>query len=107
MIREDIFQEFPDLVGTKRVNGREINVEQTIAALTRELSPEIAAALTARRALLQSPVPVGKKYAWPMWDDAFEDGATGQSWTFRQIVQGLIDNFFGRESEWRWRLNDE
>lgn len=107
MIREDIFQEFPDLVGTKKVNGREINVEQTIAALTRELSPEIAAALTARRALLQSPVPVGKKYAWPMWDDAFEDGATGQSWTFRQIVQGLIDNFFGRESEWRWRLNDE
>lgn len=107
MIREDIFQEFPDLVGTKRVNGREINVEQTIAALTRELSPEIAAALTARRALLQSPVPVGKKYAWPMWDDAFEDGATGQSWTFRQIVQGLIDNFFGRDSEWRWRLNDE
>lgn len=107
MIREDIFQEFPDLVGTKKVNGREINVEQTIAALTRELSPEIAAALTARRALLQSPVPVGKKYAWPMWDDAFEDGATGQSWTFRQIVQGLIDNFFGRDSEWRWRLNDE
>lgn len=107
MIREEIFQEFPDLVGTKKVNGREINVEQTIAALTRELSPEIAAALTARRALLQSPVPVGKKYAWPMWDDAFEDSATGQSWTFRQIVQGLIDNFLGRESEWRWRLNDE
>src|SRR5574337_77213 len=107
MIREDIFQKFPELFGTKTLNGREINVEQTIAALTRELSPEIAAALTARRALLQSPVPVGKKYAWPMWDDAFEDSATGQSWTFRQIVQGLIDNFLGRESEWRWRLNDE
>jgi len=107
MIREDIFQEFPDLFGTKKVNGREINVEQTIAALTRELSPEIAVALTARRALLQSPVPVGKKYAWPKWEDAFEDGVTGQFWTFRQIVQGLIDNFLGRDSEWRWRLNDE
>jgi malate synthase len=107
VIREDIFQEFPDLFGTKKVNGREINVEQTIATLTRELSPEIAAALTARRALLQSPMPVGKKYAWPMWDDTFEDGVTGQFWTFRQIVQGLIDNFLGRDSEWRWRLNDE
>jgi malate synthase len=107
MIREDIFQEFPDLFGTKKVNGREINVEQTIAALARELSPEIAAALTARRALLQSSMPVGKKYAWPMWDDVFEDGVTGQFWTFRQIVQGLIDNFLGRDSEWRWRLNDE
>src|SRR5256712_4130495 len=107
MIREDIFQKFPDLFGTKKVNGREINVEQTIAALTRELSPEIAAALTARRELLQSPAPVRKKYAWPEWDDAFEDPVTGHFWTFRQIVQGLIDNFLGRDSEWRWRLNDE
>ena len=107
MIREDILQKFPDLFGTKKVNGREVNVEQTIATLTRELSPEIAAALTARRALLQSPAPVSKKYAWPKWDDTFEDPVTGQFWTFRQIVQGLIDNFLGRDSEWRWRLNDE
>ncbi len=107
MIREDILRKFPELFGTKRVNGREVNVEQTIAALTRDFEPEIAAALTARRALLNSPEPVGKKYAWPKWDDAFPDPVTGRSWTFRQIVQGLIDNFSGRESEWRWRLNDE
>ena len=31
MIREDILQKFPELFGTKRVNGREVNVEQTIA----------------------------------------------------------------------------
>src|ERR1700676_4822314 len=107
MIHEDILQNFPDLFGTKKVNGREVNVEQTIATLARELSPEIAAALTARRALLQSPAPVGKKYAWPKWDDTFEDSGTRQVWTFRQIVQGLIDNALGRDSKWRWRLNDE
>jgi malate synthase len=107
MIHEDILKNFPDLFGTKKVNGREVNVEQTIATLTRELSPEIAAALTARRALLQSPAPVGKKYAWPKWDDTFEDSGTRQVWTFRQIVQGLIDNALGRDSKWRWRLNDE
>ena len=107
MIREDIFQKFPQLFGTKGVNGRQVNVEQAIATLTRELGPEIAAALTARRALLQSPAPVGEKYAWPKWDDAFEDPVTGRLWTFRQIVQGLIDNVLGRNSEWRWRLNDE
>src|SRR5713101_3108608 len=45
MIRADILQKFPDLFGTKRVNGREVDVEQTIATLTRELDPEIAAAL--------------------------------------------------------------
>ena len=107
MIREDILQKFPELFGIKKVNGREIDVEQTIVTLTRELSPEIAAVLTARRELLRSPEPVGKKYAWPQWDDKFEDPVSGKPWTFRQIVQGLIDNTLGRDSEWRWRLNDE
>jgi malate synthase len=107
MIREDILRLFPELFGTKRVNGREVNVENTIAALTRELNPEIAAALTARRTLLNTPETVRGKYAWPKWDDTFPDPVTGRSWTFRQIVQGLIDNFLGRDSEWRWRLNDE
>jgi len=107
VIREDILQRFPDIFGTKKVNGRDVNVEQTIATLTQELSPDIAAALTARRALLQSPAPVREKYAWPKWDDRFEDPVSGQFWTFRNIVQGLIDNFLGRNSEWRWRLNDE
>ena len=107
MIREDVLQRFPGLFGTKMINGREVNVEQAIAALVGELDPEIAAALTARRALLRSPAPVREKYFWPKWDDTFEDPVTGQFRTFRQIVQGLIDNFFGRESEWRWRLNDQ
>jgi malate synthase len=107
MIRADILQKFPDLFGRKRVNGREVDVDETITALTRELEPEIAAALNARRALLESPAPVGTKYAWPRWEDTFEDPVTGRPWTFRQIVQGLVDNFLGRESPWRWRLNDE
>ncbi|MFZ3213350.1 MAG: malate synthase [Terriglobales bacterium] len=107
MIREDILQKFPDLFGTKQVNGREVNVEKTITTLTRELGPEIASALNARRTLLESPAPVRTKYAWPKWDEAFEDPVSGQPWTFRQIVQGMIDNFLGRESKLRWRLNDE
>jgi malate synthase len=106
-IREDILQRFPGLFGTKTINGREVNVEQEIAVLARELHPEIAAALTARRALLRSPAPVREKYGWPKWDDTFEDPVTGQSWTYRQIVQGLIDNFLDLDSEYGWRLNDE
>ena len=107
MIREDILQQFPELFGTKKVNGRDVNVEETIATLTRELRPAIAEALSARRALLESAEPVRKKYAWPKWDETFEDPVTGRPWTFRQIVQGMIDNFLDRESAWRWRLNDE
>ena len=107
MIREDILQQFPELFGTKKVNGRDVNVEETITTLTRELRPAFAEVLNARRALLESSEPVRRKYAWPKWDESFEDPVSGGSWTFRNIVQGMIDNFLDRESEWRWRLNDE
>src|SRR6266700_1705282 len=107
MVRNDILQKFPDLFGTKKVNGREVPVEEAIATLTRELRPSIAAALSARRELLQAQAPVQEKFGWPKWESKFEDPVTGQFWTYRQIVQGMIDNFLGRESQWRWRLNDE
>jgi malate synthase len=71
MIREDILQRFPELFGTRRINGRTVNVEETIATLARDLGPDIAAALGARGALLQSPAAVREKYAWPNWDDTF------------------------------------
>ncbi|GEJ56495.1 malate synthase [Anaeromyxobacter diazotrophicus] len=106
MVRQDILQKFPDLFGEKQVNGRALDVEETIAALTRELRPAIAAALTARRELLASPAPVREKYAWP-WEASFEDPVSGKPFTFRQIVQGLVDNFLGKDTPLRWRLNDE
>lgn len=107
VIREDILQSFPRLFGTKTVNGRKVNVEKEIAVFAQELHPKIAEALTARRKLLNSRAPVREKYAWPKWDDMFEDPVTEKSWTYREIIQGLIDNFLGRDSEQCWRLNDE
>ncbi|HEV7553213.1 MAG TPA: malate synthase, partial [Candidatus Angelobacter sp.] len=102
MIRNDILQKFPELFGAKKVNGRDVNVQEAITTLTRELRPEIAAALTARRQILESPAPVREKYGWPKWEEKYEDPIKGSTWTYRQIVQGLINNFLGRESEWRW-----
>jgi malate synthase len=107
MIRPDLLAKFPDLFGPKRVNGRLVDVDQTIETLTRELDPSIVAALSARRELLASPAPVDAKYAWPRWEEAFEDPVGGNTWTYRQIVQGLVDNLLDRQSPWRWRLNDE
>jgi hypothetical protein len=71
IIREDILQKFPQLFSSRTINGRTVDVGETIAALTRELGPEIAAALTARRLLLESTAPVREKYAWPKWDETF------------------------------------
>jgi len=106
-IREDITQKFPDLFGKKNVNGRTLDVAETIATLARELEPAIERAMNARRELLGSKQPTREKYAWSKWEDKFEDPVSGKPWTFRQIVQGMIDNFLGRETEVRWRLNDE
>ena len=107
MIRDEILQKFPALFGNKKVNGRQIDVDEAITILTRKLRPRIREVLSKRRALLQSPAPVREKYSWPKWDDTFDDPMSAKSWTFSQIVQGMIDNFLNRQSEWRWRLNDE
>jgi len=107
MIDEQVLRTFPELFGVRTINGRSIGVEETIAALTRELRPGIAAALAARRTILESPAPAREKYAWPGWGEGFDDPVTGARWTFHQIVQGLIDNALSRDTRWRWRLNDE
>ena len=107
MIRQDILQRFPELFGDKTVNGRKVNIQETIAELTRELGPALAEAMTARRALLGSSAPVSKRYGWPDWGKKYQDPVSGKSWSFRQIVQGMIDNALGVNSQWRWRLNDD
>lgn len=107
MIHENLLQSFPDLFGPKKVAGRELDVEQTIEQLTRELRPAIARVLSARRAILNSAAPVREKYAWPKWDEHFEDPIGTRPWTYREIVQGMIDNFLDRETPHSWRLNDE
>ena len=107
MIRNDVVQAFPELFGVKTVNGRELDVDQTISSLTRELEPAIAAVLTARRELLASTAPVRTRYAWPQWDQTFHDPISGKDCTFRHIVEGLLDNFHGRNTQLAWRLNDQ
>ncbi|MBI4356175.1 MAG: hypothetical protein HY597_06995, partial [Candidatus Omnitrophica bacterium] len=105
-VSEEVARAFPKLFGTKTVNGRPLNVLQVIADLTRELGPEVANALEARRRLLESPAPVREKYAFPKWGETFPD-AFGNVRTFSQIVLGQIHNFLGIDSEWSWRLNDD
>src|ERR1035437_8197169 len=107
MIRDDILRQFPELFGTKNINGRDVNVEETLATLTRELRPGIAEALSARRALVESGEPVQSKYGCPAWEETCPDPVTGRAWTFRQIVLGMMYNLRGPESQWRWRRSDE
>ena len=41
MVRNDILQKFPDLFGAKKVNGRNVNVDEAITTLTRELAESL------------------------------------------------------------------
>ena len=107
VLREDIRKRFPDLFGDRIINGRKLNVEQTIGILFNDLYGDIARVLSERMRILESKERVSEKYAIPSWEDRFLDTVSGQVLTFHQIVQGLLDNFLGRKTEFAWRLNDE
>ncbi|MCS7094201.1 MAG: malate synthase [Thaumarchaeota archaeon] len=97
--------EYSELLGDKEVNGRVLNVERVIGELTRSVRAEIDSALSERRRWLDDRTPAREKCRFPSWDEHFRD-SDGNVRTFREIVQGLIDNFLSRDSAIAWRLND-
>ena len=108
MIREDYLQKFPDLFGTKKVNGRDVNVEQNHCHPHPRVAPRHRCRPDrAPRAAAISCAGHARSMPGRSGTTRFEDPVSGKSWTYRQIVQGMIDNFLGRDSQWRWRLNDE
>lgn len=75
-----------------------------IEKIALEIGPEIDKVLEERRKWLEDNRPLSVKGAFPGWDEVFTD-ADGNKRTFREIVQGMIDNFLGRDTPLRWRLN--
>jgi len=104
-IPEEIYEKYKDLFGEKIINDRTINVEKLIEELSLEFSEEIKSVISKRRKWLESKESVELKGSFPSWDEIFID-ADGNKRTFREIVQGMIDNALGVESKLRWRLND-
>ncbi|AKT34118.1 malate synthase [Pyrobaculum sp. WP30] len=103
-ISQKVLREFNDLLGEKVVNGRKVVVEELIEEMARRFQGEISKAVRARREWLEDRRPVREKAAFPQWGDKFVD-ADGNVRTFREIVQGLIDNFLERDTPLRWGLN--
>jgi malate synthase len=106
VINPAVKAKYAGLFGDKIINGRTLNVEQMMATLTTEFGPQIANVLAARRQLLESTAKVSEKYGLRSWSNTFKDPVTGRVWTRHQIVQGLIDNYLGRDTPLRWRAND-
>ncbi|MFP3132575.1 MAG: malate synthase [Nitrososphaeria archaeon] len=101
-----VVQKYSELFGEKTVNGKKLVVEDVIAQVYDEVRDLWEAALKKRRELLDSPLKVREKYSIPKWDEIYEDPVTGEKRTYREIVQGLIDNFLGKNTPLSWRLND-
>jgi len=97
--------EYGELFGERVVNGRRVVVEKIITELAREFIPLIDEVLKRRREWIDSKLAVREKGSFPSWEEKFTD-ADGNTRTFKEIVQGLIDNFLGRDTPLRWRLND-
>lgn len=105
-VRKEVLDSFKELFGPRVVNGRKVVVEELIEELTREFREEIDRVVRARREWLRDGRPVRVKAAFPKWEDRFVD-ADGNVRTFREILQGLIDNFLQRDTPLRWGLNRE
>ncbi|MCH4816303.1 MAG: malate synthase [Saccharolobus sp.] len=101
----EIYQKYSDLFGEKTINDRIVSVEKLIEELAIEFSDEIRRVINKRRQWLESKDPVTSKGAFPSFDEVFVD-ADGNKRTFREIIQGMIDNFLGVQSKLRWRLNE-
>ncbi len=97
---------FSELFGERVINGIKLDVEEVIYELTIEFRQQINDVLNKRREWLESKLSMREKGSFPSWDEKFED-AEGNIRTFREIIQGLIDNFFNRDTPLRWRLNDK
>jgi len=82
-------------------NGKKLIVE-----LNKEFKSEIDKILNSRREWLNLRKSIKDKGSFPKFDEKFID-ADGNVLTFREIIQGLIDNFLGLNTKLRWCLNSK
>ena len=102
-VRADILQKYSDLFGTKTIDGRQVNVEELIARLTRATRAQFASLMQARHQLHD-------RIAHRQGQYDFLDPATqvsdpdGNRATVADIRQGMLDGFFGRQTPKAWRV---
>ena len=100
VIRSDIAANYAEIFGTKSIDGRSVNVEDTIARLMEQTAGAFRQILETRQAFQARVVRNEAKYD-------FVDGSVivsdpnGHSASVADIRQGMLDRFFGRATRRR------
>ena len=102
-VRADILQKYADLFGTKSVNGRQVTVEDLIARLTRSTRSDFASLMQARHRLHDRVAQHQGQYDFLDPSTQISD-PDGNRATVADIRQGMLDNFFGRNTPKAWRV---
>src|SRR3990167_6768820 len=103
-VRTPMASEYADLFGEVSVNGHALRVDVAIAELTREFQSRFCEVLASRRAFLDRVATGRARYGFARPDERFED-ADGNVKSAADIRQGMLDQFYGKDSPHRWRLN--
>jgi malate synthase len=103
-VRPDIYEKHRSLFGDKTVNGRQVNVEDLIVRLTQDTKQEFGTLLSDRHAFQEQVGRRERSYGFLAPETKIAD-ADNNTATVRDIRQGMIDGFFGRNTPHAWRLN--
>ena len=106
VIRPDIAANYAEIFGTKSIDGRSINVEDTIARLTEQTGGAFHEILEARQAFQARVVRNEAKYDFVDGSVVVSD-AHGHSASVADIRQGMLDHFFGRATAAAWRVSSD
>jgi malate synthase len=102
-IRQDILKNYPELFGTKDIEGRPVNVERLIAQLTTHTRDQFHQLLRARHALQARVARKQARYDFLDGGETISD-PDGNRATVSAIRQGMLDGFFGKKTPNAWRV---
>ncbi len=106
VIRPDIAANYAEIFGTKSIDGRSVNVEETIARLTEQTSGIFRQILEARQAFQARVVRNEATYDFVDGSVIVSD-ANGHTASVADIRQGMLDRFFGRATAAAWRVSPD
>jgi malate synthase len=102
-IRQEISTNYADLLGTKTVNGRAVDVQALIARLAAETREEFHRVLAARHAFHMRVARHEAEYDFLSGRELISD-PDGHRASVSDIRQGMLDGFFGRRTPVTWRV---